>query len=35
MGPLIDKQSFAACRKRLQQAKSEGGKVFGGERRRR
>ncbi|MCP3717492.1 aldehyde dehydrogenase family protein [Paraburkholderia sp. CNPSo 3281] len=32
MGPLIDEQSFARMQSALEQAKREGGKVFGGER---
>ncbi|ABO59573.1 aldehyde dehydrogenase family protein (plasmid) [Burkholderia vietnamiensis] len=32
MGPLIDGQSFSRMQAALEQAKSEGGKVFGGER---
>lgn len=32
MGPLIDEQSFNRMQAALEQAKSEGGKVFGGER---
>ncbi|SAK51656.1 aldehyde dehydrogenase [Caballeronia catudaia] len=32
MGPLIDVQSFARMQDALEQAKGEGGKVFGGER---
>ncbi|WP_050454193.1 L-piperidine-6-carboxylate dehydrogenase [Candidatus Burkholderia verschuerenii] len=32
MGPLIDEQSFKRMQAALEQAKSEGGKVFGGER---
>ena len=32
VGPLVDEQSFNAMQAALQQAKEEGGKVFGGER---
>ncbi|QBR00988.1 aldehyde dehydrogenase family protein [Paraburkholderia pallida] len=32
MGPLIDEQSFGRMQAALEQAKAEGGKVFGGER---
>ena len=32
IGPLVDKNSYEMMQKALQQAKSEGGKIFGGER---
>lgn len=32
VGPLVDKQAFAAMQKALNEAKAEGGAVFGGER---
>ncbi len=32
IGPLIDKQSFEGMQRALEQARAEGGKVFGGER---
>src|SRR5690606_23962772 len=32
IGPLIDKQSFDGMQRALEQARAEGGKVFGGER---